>query len=241
MSYTGRRIGYSENVWMSLDRRHNYVTPTLPVRIHAVRHVGLSPGGPAHWMLDNTFPSALGGASTCLSANVIELTRNRTEQIESLHWLMHWQLFTALSTELTWTSRPTYRGCTNRSPASRLYFALIGCRETRTVSAGSVMYVFQCGCSHKSSRAGVLVKFSSCAANKPLLFQFRSSRTTPVCNVYLPITIADNGWLGSRVVSVLDSGAEGPWFKSQSRRCRVTVLGKLFTPIVPLFTKQQNW
>jgi len=47
--------------------------------------------------------------------------------------------------------------------------------------------------------------------------------------------------LGSRVVSVLDSGAEGPGIKSQSRRCRVTVLGKLFTPIVPLFTKQQNW
>ena len=49
------------------------------------------------------------------------------------------------------------------------------------------------------------------------------------------------GWLGSRVVSVLDSGAEEPGFKSQSRRCRVTVLGKLLTPIVPLFTKQQNW
>jgi len=49
------------------------------------------------------------------------------------------------------------------------------------------------------------------------------------------------GWLGSRVVSVLDSGAEGPGFKSQSRRCRVTVLGKLLTPTVPLFTKQQNW
>ena len=48
------------------------------------------------------------------------------------------------------------------------------------------------------------------------------------------------GWLGSRVVSVLDSGAEGPGFKSQPR-CRVTVLVKLFTPIVPLFTKQQNW
>jgi len=31
---------------------------------------------------------------------------------------------------------------------------------------------------------------------------------------------------------VLDSGAEGPGFKSQSRRCRVTVLGKLFTPTV---------
>jgi len=42
------------------------------------------------------------------------------------------------------------------------------------------------------------------------------------------------GWLGSRVVSVLDSGAEGLGFKSQSRRCRVTVLGKLFTPIVPV-------
>jgi len=49
------------------------------------------------------------------------------------------------------------------------------------------------------------------------------------------------GRLGSRVVSILDSGAEGLEFKSQSRCCRVTVLGKLFTPIVPLFTKQQNW
>ena len=48
------------------------------------------------------------------------------------------------------------------------------------------------------------------------------------------------GWLGSRVVSVLDSGAEGSGFKSQPRRCRVTVLGKLFTPIVPLFTEQRN-
>jgi len=50
---------------------------------------------------------------------------------------------------------------------------------------------------------------------------------------------ASPGWLGSRVVSVLDSDTEGPVFKSQSRRCRVTVLGKLFTPIVPLFTKQR--
>ena len=39
---------------------------------------------------------------------------------------------------------------------------------------------------------------------------------------------------------MLDSGAEGPRFKSQSRRYRVTVLGKLFTPIVPLFTKQNK-
>ena len=33
------------------------------------------------------------------------------------------------------------------------------------------------------------------------------------------------GWLGNRVVSVLDSGTEWPGFRSQSRRCRVTVLG----------------
>ena len=46
---------------------------------------------------------------------------------------------------------------------------------------------------------------------------------------------------GSRVVSMLDSAAEGPGIKSQPRRCRVTVLGKLFTTIVPLFTMQQNW
>ena len=45
----------------------------------------------------------------------------------------------------------------------------------------------------------------------------------------------------SRVVSVLDSGAEGPGFKSQTLRCPVTVSGKLFTPIVPLFIKQRNW
>jgi len=31
------------------------------------------------------------------------------------------------------------------------------------------------------------------------------------------------GWLGSRVVSMLDSGAEGPGFKSQPRRCRVSL------------------
>jgi len=49
------------------------------------------------------------------------------------------------------------------------------------------------------------------------------------------------GWLGSRVVSVLDLSAEGLGFKSQPRRYRVTVLGKLFTPIVPPFTNQRNW
>ena len=49
------------------------------------------------------------------------------------------------------------------------------------------------------------------------------------------------GCLSSRVFDVLDSGAVGPGFKSQPRLCRVTVFGKLFTPIVPVFTKQRNW
>jgi len=61
----------------------------------------------------------------------------------------------------------------------------------------------------------------------------RSAKTFPVLHTR-------TGRLGSRVVGVLDSGAEGPGFNSQPRRCRVTVLGQLFTPIVPLFTKQQN-
>ena len=60
-----------------------------------------------------------------------------------------------------------------------------------------------------------------------------------LCN-YTPTYTYKGGWLGSRVVSVLDSSAEGPGFKSQPRRCQVTVLGKLFTPIELLFTKQQN-
>jgi len=54
-------------------------------------------------------------------------------------------------------------------------------------------------------------------------------------DLFLPSS--KTGCLSSLVVSMLDSVAEGPRFKSQSRRCRVTVLGKLFTPIVPLFTK----
>jgi len=39
------------------------------------------------------------------------------------------------------------------------------------------------------------------------------------------------------VVSVPDSGSEEHGFELQSRRCRVAVLGKLFTPIVPRSTE----
>ena len=41
---------------------------------------------------------------------------------------------------------------------------------------------------------------------------------------YITFGIDRSGWLASRVVSVLDSGTEGHGFKSQPRRCRVTVL-----------------
>jgi len=44
-------------------------------------------------------------------------------------------------------------------------------------------------------------------------------------------------WLGGRVVSVPDSGSEEQGFESQSQRCRVTVLGKLFAPSVPKSTQ----
>ena len=50
------------------------------------------------------------------------------------------------------------------------------------------------------------------------------------CIVFIAVVMF--GWLGSRAASVLDSGAEWPGFKSQPRRCLITVLGKLFTPIV---------
>jgi len=67
--------------------------------------------------------------------------------------------------------------------------------------------------------------------------------STRLC-VYVDFTPGRLWWLGSRVVSVLDSGAEGPG--SNCSRYAVgyiglTVLGKLFIPIVPLFTKQQKW
>ena len=67
---------------------------------------------------------------------------------------------------------------------------------------------------------------------RPIQLRHRSVFPTRLNNA-----VVDIGWLGS----VLDSGEEGPGFISQPRRRRVTVLGKLFTPIVPLFTKQRNW
>ena len=76
---------------------------------------------------------------------------------------------------------------------------------------------------------------------KEAFCRLRIYRRPPAIMVYYSSSSSSSRWLGSRVVSVLDSGAVGPGFKSQPRRCRVTVLGKLFTPIVPLFTNQRNW
>ena len=64
----------------------------------------------------------------------------------------------------------------------------------------------------------------------------RSSSVRPLSCIFC--ARVSLGWLGTGVVSVVDSGAVRPGFKSQPQRCRVTVLGKLFTPIMSLFTKQ---
>jgi len=57
--------------------------------------------------------------------------------------------------------------------------------------------------------------------------KFRRGKTTVLSTIAYSSTIVAGllhvcrpRWLGSRVVSVLDSGAEGPGFKSQPRRCR---------------------
>ena len=51
----------------------------------------------------------------------------------------------------------------------------------------------------------------------------RHHRARPYVDAPFHCTPLCQRWLGSRVVSVLDSGAEGPGFKAQPRRCRVTV------------------
>jgi len=64
-----------------------------------------------------------------------------------------------------------------------------------------------------------------------------------VLGVCYDVCTESYGWLGSRVVSVLDSGAEvrvqiaAATLPGNSLR----LLGKLLIPIVPLFIKQQNW
>jgi len=77
-----------------------------------------------------------------------------------------------------------------------------------------------------NSRVNVLVDVQT---QRRINYKFIAQSTILIIIYHTPTR--ESGWLGS-LVSVLDSGAEGPGFKSQPRRYRVTVLGKLFTPIV---------
>jgi len=79
------------------------------------------------------------------------------------------------------------------------------------------------------------IQTDNCSVMRPVMGY---NTSTPLALLQLQLQL---GGLGSRVVSMMDSGADGPGFKSQPRRCPVTVLGKLFKPIVSLFTKQRNW
>ena len=79
-----------------------------------------------------------------------------------------------------------------------------------------------------------------CSAT-PIVVYLHTVESTHVCSTCNNSPGYSSGWLGSRVVSMLDSGIVRPGFKSQLRHCRLTVLGKLFTPIVPVFTKQRSW
>ena len=94
----------------------------------------------------------------------------------------------------------------------------------------------------RSERTIMNISGDSCSRNMYGLCRPQSQTHTPAFSLHTRLFTNPTfqGWLGSRVVSVLDLGAVGPGFKSKPRRCRVTVLGKLFTSTVPLFTKQQN-
>ena len=54
-------------------------------------------------------------------------------------------------------------------------------------------------------------------------FRSISQRGRSAAAEFLKLYTENCRWLGSRVVSALDSVAEGPGFKSQPRRCLVTV------------------
>jgi len=111
-------------------------------------------------------------------------------------------------------------------------------RIREQLSKSLCVYVF---CKHQYSQSD----FASCRIHDRLESLYEAWMVCNVVAAQLPCilvckTFSSNnyrvfGWLGSRVVNVLDSGAEGPGFKSQSRRCRVTLVGKLFTPIVSVY------
>jgi len=77
------------------------------------------------------------------------------------------------------------------------------------------------------SRLSVAASYS-CASRRPI--RAYVSHTDSAISSERLTTAHGRGWLGSRVVSVMDSGAVRPGFKSQPpepRRCPVTVFDKL--------------
>jgi len=92
-------------------------------------------------------------------------------------------------------------------------------RKFDTIYRLKQVFVGYCSCAQRL-RASASVKWRRRLSSIRMV----DPRSLTVIIVHKIILIAD----------VVDSGAEGPG-------CRVTVLGKLFTPIVPLFTKQRHW
>ena len=118
------------------------------------------------------------------------------------------------------------------------------CRQPRESAAMSLFTHCNCILVTARSRDQILLALDAAhnrGTRRKLTRRSAAAEKARHASVLLSRSRCRAGWLGSRVVSMLDSGAEGPEFKSQPPRCRVTVLGKLFTPIMPLFTKQQNW
>ena len=141
----------------------------------------------------------------------------------------------ALRCRITWTEQRYYT-CSTLSSAHLQCLHISNSRIIMTPSDQVDLFAFECDTVVVFHDKTILPK----KFRHLILSVYCPSWRTAV-NVEMDFKWCPSEWLGSRVVSVLDSGAVGPGFKSQPRRCRVTVLGKLFTPIVPLFTKQRNW
>jgi len=84
-------------------------------------------------------------------------------------------------------------------------------------------------CSDRGHEDSTLVSFCSCFKREPLWISGASFYRPYV----LPVTqwiVWKCGWLGNLVAKALDLQVAGCEFNSRPRHCRVTILGKLFTP-----------
>ena len=165
--------------------------------------------------------------SVCLSqAGIV------SRRLEESRWLLAWRLL---------STYPTM--CCKKIRTSPKLSVLSSRTFSETAERENFATANRSRCQQNSSRMELA---DTCDGRRVVAVYCTSvncNRLTPLLRFVVHFWYIPRNPLGSRVVSVLDSGAEGPGFKSQPqpRRCRVTVLGKLFTPIVPLCTKQQNW